>query len=116
MLAYIVDDEIQPVDKVLRATLEVDERSRVVWNILASQISERATREGKRILTHLGVLYVKKKRTDVIAIINVLKSYVLVAVSPHKTHLSHLDSRSMSSESDRWDCSDAGPCMRTCRS
>ena len=54
MLAYIVDDEIQPVDKVLRATLEIDERSRVVWNILASQVSERATREGEAYFNSPG--------------------------------------------------------------
>lgn len=56
MLAYIVDDEIQSVDEVLGTTLKVDERSRVVWNILASQVSERAKSERRRISTHLGVL------------------------------------------------------------
>jgi hypothetical protein len=40
MMAHLLDDEIQPVDEVLRATLELDERSHVVRNILATQVSE----------------------------------------------------------------------------
>ena len=49
MVAYIVDDEIQPVGEVLLATLEIDECSHVVRNILATQVSERPTGERWRI-------------------------------------------------------------------
>ncbi len=39
MMAYLVDDEIQPVNEVLWAPLELDERSHVVRNVLATQVS-----------------------------------------------------------------------------
>ncbi len=41
MMTHLVDDEIQPVDEVLRAPLEIYERSHVVRNILqvATQVS-----------------------------------------------------------------------------
>ena len=45
VVAYVVDDEIQPVDEVLRPTLKLDECSHVVRNILATRVSERATSE-----------------------------------------------------------------------
>jgi len=38
MMAHLVDNEIQPVDEVLPAPLELDERSHVVRNILGAQV------------------------------------------------------------------------------
>jgi hypothetical protein len=46
----------------------------------------------------------------------ILKSFVPVSASLHKTHLALVGSRNMSSELDRWDCSASGPCIRTCHS
>ncbi len=109
-MAHLVDDEIQPVDEVLPAPLELDERSHVVRNILGAQVGGW---EQVRIrVFDSPESTVRGEKTDRRHChIYILKSLVPVVASPHKTHLPHSSPRSTSSESGHWHCSAAGPCM-----